>query len=52
MAQLVSAGTLIAFMFVSVAVFKLSKHEGHDYLKRAFRVPGYPVLPIISFICS
>ncbi|QBP19008.1 APC family permease [Acetilactobacillus jinshanensis] len=52
LAQLVSAGTLVAFMFVSLSVLKLRKHEGKDLPSPAFKVPFYPVLPILSFLFS
>lgn len=50
--QLVSAGTLIAFMFVSLAIIPLRKREGHDIDNPAFKMPLYPVLPILAFIAS
>lgn len=52
LSQLVSAGTLVAFMFVSVGLLALRKREGKDIPKPAFKVPGYPILPILSFIFS
>ena len=52
LSQLVSAGTLVAFMFVSVGLFALRKREGKDIPEPAFKVPGYPILPILSFIFS
>lgn len=52
LSQLVSAGTIIAFMFVSIGLFALRKREGKDIPKPAFKVPGYPILPILSFILS
>lgn len=48
--QLVSAGTLVAFLFVGVGMFALRKREGKDIQRPAFRVPGYPVTPILSMI--
>lgn len=52
LSQLVSAGTIIAFMFVSVGLFFLRKREGKDIPEPAFKVPAYPLLPILSFIFS
>ena len=51
MAQLISAGSLIAFGFVAVGIFSLRKREGHDIAKPDFRVPGFPIVPIITVIC-
>lgn len=50
MAELVSAGSLIGFGFVSVGLFSLRKREGTDIPKSGFRVPWYPWLPLISII--
>lgn len=50
--QLVSAGTLIAFMFVSLAIFPLRKREGKDIAEPSFKMPFYPVLPVLAFIAS
>lgn len=52
LSQLVSAGTVIAFMFVSVGIFYLRKREGKDIRDPEFKVPGYPVLPVLSFASS
>ena len=50
LAQLISAGTLIAFMFVSIAMYSLKKkREGKDLPVPAFKVPFFPVLPVITF---
>ena len=49
LAQLISAGTLVAFMFVSLAMYRLRKREG-DLPEPSFKVPFFPVLPIITFI--
>ena len=49
LAQLISAGTLIAFMFVSIAMYSLRKREGKDLPVPAFKVPFFPVLPVITF---
>src|SRR5699024_369864 len=51
LAQLISAGALVAFMFVTVGIFALSKREGKDLPQPAFKLPFYPVMPIIIFIC-
>ncbi len=32
LAQLISAGTLVAFMFVSLAMYRLRKREGKDFI--------------------
>ncbi|ORA83276.1 amino acid permease [Mycobacterium malmoense] len=48
LADLVSIGTLIAFIVVSVGVIVLRVREPE--LPRAFRVPGYPVTPICSVL--
>ena len=50
LAQLISAGTLIAFMFVSIAMYSLRKREGKDLPVPAFKVPFFPVLPVITFL--
>ena len=49
LAQLIS-GTLVAFMFVSLAMYRLRKREGKDLPEPSFKVPFFPVLPIITFI--
>ncbi|WP_462400055.1 APC family permease [Lacticaseibacillus pantheris] len=46
--NLVNIGTLIAFAFVSIGIIPLRRHE--DINNSGFRVPGYPVVPILSFI--
>ncbi|GAA3069260.1 amino acid permease [Pseudonocardia yunnanensis] len=46
LAQLTSIGTLVAFLVVSVGVIVL-RRTAPD-LPRGFRVPGYPVTPILS----
>ncbi|WEV38094.1 amino acid permease [Lactobacillus sp. ESL0680] len=50
--QLVSAGTLIAFMFVSIGIYRLRPREGHDIADPAFKMPLYPVLPFLAFLGS
>ena len=52
LSQLISAGTLIAFMFVSLGMYGLRPREGKDIPKPAFRVPFYPVLPALAFLAS
>jgi APA family basic amino acid/polyamine antiporter len=44
--DLVSIGTLVAFIVVSIGVMVLRRRRPD--LPRAFRVPGYPVVPILS----
>ena len=48
LADLVSIGTLVAFIVVSVGVIILRRIEPD--LPRGFRVPGYPVTPVLSVI--
>lgn len=52
LSQLISAGTLIAFMFVSLGVYALRKREGKDIPEPAFKMPFYPVLPALGFVAS
>ncbi|OMB94373.1 amino acid permease [Mycobacterium sp. NS-7484] len=46
--DLVSIGTLVAFIVVSVGVIILRVREPE--LPRAFKVPGYPVTPVLSVL--
>ncbi|WP_082569210.1 APC family permease [Microbacterium sp. Root180] len=46
--DMVSMGTLVAFIVVSLAVMVLRRTRPD--LPRAFRVPGYPVTPILSIL--
>lgn len=46
--DLVSIGTLIAFIVVSIGVIVLRRTQPN--LTRGFRVPGYPVVPILSVV--
>ncbi len=46
LAEIVSIGTLIAFIVVSAGVIVLRVREPE--LPRGFRVPGYPITPILS----
>jgi basic amino acid/polyamine antiporter, APA family len=49
--EMVNIGTLTAFILVSIAVVVL-RHKRPD-LKRAFKVPGSPVVPILAaLICT
>ena len=48
LADMVSIGTLTAFIIVSVGVIILRVREPD--LPRAFRVPGYPVTPVLSVL--
>ncbi len=52
LSQLISAGTLIAFMFVSLGVYRLRPREGTDLPEPGFRMPWYPVMPALAFIGS
>ncbi len=48
--ELISIGTLLAFMIVAAAVIVLRKTRPD--LKRPFKVPGGPTIPIISILAS
>lgn len=48
LAEMTSIGTLVAFLVVSVGVIILRRTQPD--LPRGFRVPGYPVTPILSII--
>lgn len=48
LAEMTSIGTLTAFLVVSIGVIILRRTAPH--LKRGFKVPGYPVTPILSII--
>ncbi|EYT56261.1 amino acid permease [Leucobacter sp. UCD-THU] len=48
LAEMTSIGTLAAFLVVSIAVIVLRRREPD--LERKFRVPFYPVVPILSII--
>ena len=52
LSQLISAGTLIAFMFVSLGIYALRKREGKDIPEPAFKMPLYPVMPMLGFLAS
>jgi amino acid transporter len=46
LAEMTSIGTLVAFMVVSIGVVVLRRTQPN--LARGFKVPGYPVTPILS----
>ncbi|MBW1606232.1 APC family permease [Lactobacillus sp. Sy-1] len=48
LSNLVSAGTLIAFIMVSLSIYALRPREGKDLPLPKFKMPLYPVLPIVS----
>lgn len=48
LADMVSIGTLVAFITVSIAVIILRVREPD--LPRGFKVPGYPVTPVLSVL--
>jgi len=48
LAEMTSIGTLVAFLVVSVGVIIL-RRTAPD-LPRGFKVPGYPVVPILSIL--
>lgn len=48
LAELVNIGTLLAFMMVSIGIIFLRKNKSIQ--QSGFKVPFYPVLPIISFL--
>ncbi len=50
LSQLISAGTLIAFMFVALGIYKLRPREGKDIMDPAFKMPFYPVMPALAFL--
>lgn len=50
LAQLISAGTLIAFMFVTLGIYALRPREGKDIAVPSFKMPFYPVLPALAFL--
>ena len=52
LATLVSAGTLVAFIFVSLGIYALRPREGQDLPEAQFKMPWYPVLPAVSVIFS
>ncbi|WP_334333132.1 amino acid permease [Companilactobacillus sp. HBUAS59544] len=48
--ELVNIGTLLAFAVTSIGVIFLRHSKNTKDLKPAFRVPFYPVFPLISFV--
>ena len=46
LAEMTSIGTLVAFLIVSIGVILLRRRDPD--LPRGFKVPGYPVTPILS----
>ncbi|WEV43507.1 amino acid permease [Lactobacillus sp. ESL0684] len=50
LSQLISAGTLIAFMFVSLSIYKLRPREGKDLPQPGFKMPWYPIMPALAFL--
>ncbi|GLB47611.1 amino acid permease [Philodulcilactobacillus myokoensis] len=50
LAELISAGTLIAFMFVSLGLYPLRKREGKTLPEASFKAPFYPVFPFLGFL--
>lgn len=48
--ELVNIGTLFAFAMVSIGIVFLRQNPAFKDLDSAFKVPFYPVLPIVSFI--
>lgn len=52
LSQLISAGTLVAFMFVSLGIYRLRPREGKDLLEPGFKMPFYPVMPALAFLGS
>jgi APA family basic amino acid/polyamine antiporter len=48
LAEMVNIGTLVAFILVSFGVIKLRKDLGEETDETQFKVPFFPVLPIIS----
>lgn len=51
LAQLITVGALVAFMFVTIGMYALRPREGKDLPEPAFKLPLYPVMPIIIFVC-
>lgn len=52
LAQLISAGTLIAFMFVSLGMFALRRREGKDLPEATYKMPFYALFSTLGFIGS
>ncbi len=52
LSQVISAGTLVAFMIVSLGVYALRKREGNDLPDPSFKVPFYPFEPAVAFLVT
>lgn len=52
LSQLISAGTLVAFIFVSLGMFALRPREGKDLPLASYKMPFYPILPALGAIGS
>lgn len=52
LAGLISAGTLIAFIIVSIGIYALRPREGKDIPMPGFKMPLYPVLPALAALGS
>ena len=52
LSTLVSAGTLVAFIMVSLGIYALRPREGKDLPEATFKMPLYPVLPAVSTLVS
>ncbi|MCK8616767.1 amino acid permease [Fructobacillus sp. M158] len=50
LAGLMSAGTLIAFIMVSLGIYALRRREGKDLPVPSFKMPLYPILPALAAI--
>ncbi|WEV54757.1 amino acid permease [Leuconostocaceae bacterium ESL0723] len=50
LANLVNIGTLVAFLFISVGVVILRQRK--DLAHDGFKVPGYPVIPVLTALIS
>lgn len=52
LSQLISAGTLISFMFVCLGIYALRQREGKDIKDPDFKMPFYPVMPFLGFLAA
>jgi len=50
LANLINAGTLLAFMFINFGILILRRRK--DLSHDGFKVPGYPVIPFIAGVIS
>jgi amino acid transporter len=48
LAEMTSIGTLVAFLVVSIGVMVLRRT--HPELPRGFKVPGYPITPVLAIV--